>query len=244
MSQSFRTLGAGALGALIVAVAALTVRGGPASAAPVNAADPATHTISVSASGKVTIVPDVARVNLGVTITKPTVKAARSAAASVMTNIIAAVKAQGIADADIQTVGLNLYPQYANGSSTRIAGYSISNQIQITIRDLDKAGDVVDTATAKGATEVNGISFELADPAKAMNDARASAVVAAQASAQAMATAGHVTLGSVVSISDTNPATPIYYGAARLAPVASVPTPVQVGTQDVSVLLTVVFEIV
>jgi uncharacterized protein YggE len=243
MSQSFRTFGAGALGALTVAVSALTVRGGPASAAPVSTSDPATHTISVSATGKVTIVPDVARVNLGVTITKPTVKAARSAAASVMTNIIAAVKAQGIADADIQTVGLNLYPQYANGSSTRIAGYSISNQIQITIRDLDKAGDVVDTATAKGATEVNGISFELADPAKAMNDARASAVAAAQASAQAMATAGHVTLGSVVSISDTNPATPIYYGAARLAPVGSVPTPVQVGTQDVSVLLTVVFEI-
>jgi len=183
MSQSFRTFGAGALGALIVAVAALTVRGGPASAAPVNAADPATHTISVSATGKVTIVPDVARVNLGVTITKPTVKAARSAAATAMNNIIAAVKAQGIADADIQTVGLNLYPQYANGSSTRIAGYSISNQIQITIRDLDKAGDVVDTATAKGATEVNGISFELADPAKAMNDARASAVAAAQTSA-------------------------------------------------------------
>jgi len=244
MSQSFRTFGAGALGALIVAVAALTVRGGPASAAPVSAADPATHTISVSATGKVTIVPDVARVNLGVTITKPTVKAARSAAATAMNNIIAAVKAQGIADADIQTVGLNLYPQYANGSSTRIAGYSISNQIQITIRDLDKAGDVVDTATAKGATEVNGISFELADPAKAMNDARASAVAAAQVSAQAMATAGHVTLGSVVSISDTNPATPIYYGAARLSAVDSAATPVQVGTQDVSVLLTVVFEIV
>jgi len=243
MSQSFRTFGAGALGALIVAVAALTVRGGPASAAPVNAADPATHTISVSATGKVTIVPDVARVNLGVTITKPTVKAARSAAAAAMTNIIAAVKAQGIADADIQTVGLNLYPQYANGSSTRIAGYSISNQIQITIRDLDKAGDVVDTATAKGATEVNGISFELADPAKAMNDARASAVAAAQASAQAMATAGHVTLGSVVSISDTNPATPINYGAVKGAALDSLATPVQVGTQDVSVLLTVVFAI-
>jgi len=244
MSQSIRTLGAGALGALIVAVAALTVHAGPSSAAPASAADPATHTITVAGSGKVTVVPDVARVSLGVTITTPTVKAARAAAATAMTNIIAAVKAQGIADADIQTVGLNLYPQYANGSSTRIVGYSISNQIQITIRDLDKAGDVVDTATAKGATEVNGISFELADPAKAMNDARASAVAAAQVSAQAMATAGHVTLGSVVSISDTNPATPIYYGAARLSAVDSAATPVQVGTQDVSVLLTVVFAIV
>jgi uncharacterized protein YggE len=245
MSQSIRTLGAGTLGALIVAVAALTVHVGPTTAAaPVSPDDPATHTIIVSASGKVTVVPDVARVTLGVTITKPTVKAARATAATAMNNIIAAVKAQGIADVDIQTVGLNLYPQYANGSSTRITGYTIGNQIQITIRDLDKTGDVVDAATAKGATDVNGISFELADPAKAMNDARASAVAAAQVSAQAMATAGHVTLGSIVSISDTNPATPIYYGAARAVSLdAATPTPVKVGTQDVSVLLTVVFEI-
>jgi uncharacterized protein YggE len=244
MSQSVRTLGAGALGALIVAVAALTVHAGPSSAAaPASAADPATHTITVAGSGKVTVVPDVARVSLGVTITTPTVKAARAAAASAMTNIIAAVKAQGVADADIQTVGLNLYPQYANGSSTRIAGYTLSEQIQITIRDLDKTGDIVDVATAKGATNLNGISFELADPAKAMNDARAAAVAAAQVSAQAMAAAGHVTLGSVVSISDTNPSMPINYGMVKGAALDSAATPIQVGTQDVSVLLTVVFAI-
>jgi uncharacterized protein YggE len=244
MSQSIRTLGAGALGALIVAVAALTVHAGPSSAAaPASAADPATHTITVAGSGKVTVVPDVARVSLGVTITTPTVKAARAAAANAMTNIIAAVKAQGVADADIQTVGLNLYPQYANGSSTRIAGYTLSEQVQITIRDLDKTGDIVDVATAKGATNLNGISFELADPAKAMNDARAAAVAAAQVSAQAMAAAGHVTLGSVVSISDTNPSMPINYSAVKGVALDSAATPVQVGTQDVSVLLTVVFAI-
>ena len=245
MSQSVRTLGAGALGALIVAVAALSVHVGPTTAAdPITPADPATHTISVSAGGKVTVVPDVARVTLGVTITRPTVKAARANAAASMTKIIAAVKGLGVADADIQTVGLNLYPQYANGSANRIVGYQISEQLQITIRDLDTTGDIVDAATAKGATDVNGISFELADPAKAMNDARASAVAAAQVSAQAMATAGHVTVGSVVSISDTNPATPIYYGAMRGAALDSAATPIKVGTQDMSVLLTVVFEIV
>ncbi len=243
MSQSMRTLGAGVLGALIVAVAALSVHAGPTTAAPASATDPATHTITVSASGKVTIVPDVARVTLGVTMTKPTVKAARSGAAQAMTGIIAAIKGLGIADADIQTVGLNLYPQYANGSSTRIAGYTISEQLQITIRDLDKAGDVVDTATAKGATDVNGISFELADPAKAMNDARAAAVVAARASAQAMATAGGVTLDAVVSITDASPASPVYYAAPRAAAMDAAGTPIQVGTQDVSVMVTVVFAI-
>jgi len=243
MSQSVRTLGAGALGALIVAVAALSAHAGPSTAAPTSTGDPATHTITVSASGKVTVVPDVARVTLGVTITKPTVRAARATAADAMTKIIGAVKKLGVADADIQTVGLSLYPQYANGSSTRITGYTLGNQLQITIRDLDNTGDIVDAATASGATEVNGISFELSDPAKAMNEARASAVTAAQTSAQAMATAGHVTLGSVVSITDATPASPIYYGAARGAALDSVATPIQVGTQDLSVMVTVVFAI-
>ena len=135
------------------------------------------------------------------------------------------------------------YPQYGNGSQPRVVGYTISNQLQITIRDLDNTGDVVDAATASGATDVNGISFELADPAKAMNDARASAVTAAQASAQAMATAGHITLGSVVSITDSTPTTPVYYGAARAAALDSLATPIQVGTQDLSVMVTVVFAI-
>jgi uncharacterized protein YggE len=242
MSQSIRTLGAGALGALIVAVAALTVHVGPTTAAPATAADPATHTISVAASGKVTIVPDVARLSVGVTITKPTVKAARSAAAGVITNIVVAVKRLGVADADIQTSGLSLYPQYAKGSSTRITGYTVGEQLQITVRDLDKAGDVVDAATARGATEVNGISFELADPAKAMNDARAAAIAAAQTSAQAMAVAGHVTLGSVVSITDVSPSTPIYTGTLR-AFAADQATAIQAGSQDVSVTVNVVFEI-
>jgi uncharacterized protein len=243
MSQSIRTLGAGALGALIVAIAALTVHVGPTTAAAATAADPPAHTISVSASGKVTVVPDVARLSVGVTITKSTVKAARDAAAGVITNIVAAVKGQGVAEADIQTSSLSLYPQYAKGSSTKITGYTIGQQLQITVRDLDKAGDVVDVSTAKGATEVNGISFELGDPAKAMNDARASAISAAQTSAQAMASAGHVTLGSVVSITDVSPSMPIYTGSLRQMSAADAATPIQVGTQDVSVMVNVVFAI-
>ena len=159
MNQTSRTVGAGVLGALIVAVAALSVHAGPTTAAPTSASDPATHTITVTATGKTTVVPDVARITLGVTITKPTVKAARAAAAQVMTNVIAAVKGLGVADADIQTVNLSLYPQYAAGSSTRITGYTIGNQVQVTVRDLDKAGDVVDLATAKGATDLGGISL-------------------------------------------------------------------------------------
>ena len=151
MSQTVRTLGAVALGAFIVAVAALSVRPGPVTAAPTTETGATEHAITVSGSGKVTLVPDVARVNLGVTITKPTVKAVRDAGARVMTDVITALKALGIADADIQTTNLSLYPQYGNGSTPKIVGYQISEQVQVTVRDLDKAGDVVDAATAKGA---------------------------------------------------------------------------------------------
>ena len=117
-SQTLRTLGAGILGALIVAIAALSVRPGPVSGAP--AVDtPASHTITVSATGKITVVPDVARVYLGVTVNKPTVKAAREAGAKAMTDIIAALKGLGIAEADIKTTNVSLYPQYGNNSRPR-----------------------------------------------------------------------------------------------------------------------------
>jgi uncharacterized protein YggE len=243
MSQPLRTIGAAALGALIVAVAALSVRPGPVVGAPTSGSDTTIHTLTVSGNGKVTVVPDVARVYLGVTLTKPTVKEARDAAAKAMTDVLAAIKGLGIADADLQTTGLSLSARYANGSSTKIVGYVISEQVQVTIRNLDKAGDVVDAATAKGATDVNGISFELADPAKALDDARAAAVTAAHTSGLAMASAAHVTLGAVISISDASAPGPIYYGAATAAPMADVKTPVQPGTQDVSAVVTVVFEL-
>ncbi len=139
---------------------------------------------------------------VGVTISKPSVKAAREAAAKAMTSIIDAVKALGVDEKDIKTVGLNLYPQYNNSTPARVVGYTLSEQVQVTVRDLDKVGDVADAAMANGATDANGIWFDLADPAKAMDDARAAAVQAAKTSATAMAKAAGVNLGTVISISE------------------------------------------
>ena len=241
MSQTLRTLGAGALGALIVAVAALSVRSGPVAGASSDPATPPVNTITVSATGKITIVPDVARVNVGVTVNKATVKASRDSLGETMTSIVNALKALGIAEADIQTSGLNLYPRYANGSSTKIVGYTMTEQLQVTVRDLDKAGDVVDAATAKGATEVNGIWFDVSDPAKAQDDARAAAVTAARTSAQALAKAGNVRLGAVVSITDATPAQVYQPYAVRGAAAFDTMTKIEPGTQDLNSTVTVVF---
>jgi uncharacterized protein YggE len=242
MSSTFRTLGAGAIGALIVAVALLALRPGPVVSAPATETTPAQHTITVSGSGKVTIVPDVARITLGVTINKPTVKAVREAGAKAMTDVIAAIKGLGVADADIKTTDISLYPQYGNASPQKIVGYQMNEEVLVTVRDLDKAGDVVDAARAQGANAVNGISFESGDPVKAQDDARAAAVAAAKVSAQAMAKAGDVSLGGVVSITDASPTSPIFYAPAAGA-MKDLATPVQPGTQDLTATVTVVFAI-
>ena len=242
MQQTIRTAGALAIGALIVAVAALSVRPGPATGAPAANGEPALHTITVTGTGSVTRVPDVARVSVGVSVTKNTVKAARDSAGKSMQAIIAAIKAMGIDEKDIKTTSIDLSPQYSN-TGTKITGYRMSEQLQVTVRDLDKAGDVVDTATSKGATEVNGLWFEVGDPASAMDEARAAAIAQARTSAQKMASAAGVSLGGVVSVSESSASVPgpYYYGAA--ARDAAALTPVQPGTQDVQATVTVIFEI-
>jgi uncharacterized protein YggE len=242
MSQPIRTAGAMALGALIVAVAALAIRPGPAAGAPTTDGQPALHTITVTGTAAVTRIPDVARVSVGVGVTKSTVKAARDSAGKSMTAIIAAIKALGIDETDIKTSSIDLSPQY-NNSGTKIVGYRMSEQLQITVRDLDKVGDVVDTATAKGATEVNGMSFEVGDPTGAMDEARAAAITQARTSAQKMAAAAGVSIGAVVSISESSVSSPgpYYYGEA--ARDAAALTPIERGTQDVQATVTVIFEI-
>jgi uncharacterized protein YggE len=190
----------------------------------------------------VTRVPDVARVSVGVSVTKASVKGARDAAGKSMEAIIAAIKAMGIDEKDIKTSSIDLSPQYSNSSTPKIIGYRMSEQLQITVRDLDKAGDVVDTATAKGATEVNGLWFEVGEPASALDEARAAAITQARTSAQKMSSAAGVSLGGVVSISESVASIPgPYYAGAALRDEAA--TPIQPGTQDVQATVTVIFEI-
>ena len=208
---------------------------------------PAEHTITVAGVGTVVTAPDVADIRLGVTFTRPTVKAARADAAAAMTKVIAALKALGIADKDIQTTGVSLQPAYdysANANPPRITGYSLSNGVAVTVRDLDKAGDAIDNSLAAGATTLDGVSFRVDDPAKAQQQARTDAMKQARAHADTLAAAAGVTISGVASISETSSPTPypMFYGAAAgSAPVKDVATPLQPGTTDVTISVAVVY---
>ena len=237
-----------ATGALAAAIAS------PAFAPrPIIGADPSAtpeHTISVTGTGRVVISPDVADLRVGVSATKPTVKAAREAAAESMTRVVAALKKLGIADADIQTTTLSLQPiyDYSNGNNPpRLTGYQLQNAVAVTVRDLDKVGDAIDDLLAAGATTFDGVSFRVEDPAKAEAIAREAAMAQAKAKAETLAKGAGVSIGGVASISETASPVPypVYYardaigGAA--APDKSVPTPVQNGTNEVTVTVAVSF---
>jgi uncharacterized protein YggE len=210
------------------------------------AADPTgttEHTVTVSGTGDVSVAPDVADVMLGVSVTKPTVKDARDAAATSMTAVLEAVKKDGVADKDITTVNLSLNPVYdysSNGSTPRLTGYQYSNTIKVTVRDLTKVPAVVDDATAAGVTTIQGISFRLDKPKTVEAQARLLAMTDARAKADALASAAGVSIKGVASISEVTVSSPIYYASAGVADkAASVATPVQAGTTDVVVQVTV-----
>ena len=201
------------------------------------------HTVTVSGVGQVSVAPDTADVMIGVSVTKPTVKDARAGAATSMTAIIAAVKKIGIADKDIVTTNVSLSPVYdysSGGSAPRLTGYQFSNSLKVTVRDLTKVADVIDDSTAAGATIVQGISFRLDNPKTVEAQARQLAMTNARSRADALVQAAGVSIKGVAMISEVTSSPVTYYPTyAAAAAKDSVSTPIQTGTTDITVQVTV-----
>jgi uncharacterized protein YggE len=219
---------------------------GPAlaqTAPPVLTADDnrAEHTISVSGTGKVSLTPDVADVSLGVTVQRDRVSTARDEAARIMQAVIAAMHGLGIADADIKTTQLYVSPMYDYTGQNTITGYQISNIVSVHVRDLDTLADVIDQSVSAGATDVQGVTFDVADRTAAERDAREAAVRDARARADTLAAAAGVTITGVASISESS-STPWPWPVRGLAQDASgAPTPIQPGTAVLTIDVAVVF---
>jgi len=217
---------------------------------PTLGADPTTspeHTVTVSSNGVVSVAPDVADVVIGVMAQKLTVADAQSSAATSMSSVIAAVKKTGVDAKDIVTVNISLNPVYdynTNGAAPRLVGYQFANTIKVTVRDISKVAAVVDDSMAAGATSVNGITFRVGDPKAAQGQARGLAMTDARAKADALAQAAGVSVKGVASITETSSQpTPIFYAAGALdaAKAQSVSTPIQTGTTDITIQVTVTY---
>ena len=163
------------------------------------------RTITVVGEGKVSIKPDIAQATIGVEVMKPTVKEASSGARDVMQAVLQVLKEQGVAEKDIQTSGFSVWaerPYGPEGPSGDELLYRVSNQVAVTIRDLDTVETVLGATMEAGANNIYGVTFSLADPSQAESEARKKAVDNALAKAQELATLNGVELGDVVSVSE------------------------------------------
>ncbi|WP_304617828.1 SIMPL domain-containing protein [Paracoccus sp. (in: a-proteobacteria)] len=200
MSQFFRPSAlSGAALVLLMAAPALAQ-----SPALVCGADHGPSRLSVSGEGQARIAPDLATVQLGVTTQADSAAEAMRQNASQQNAVIEALRGAGLADADIQTSGLNLSPlmDYSDGQAPRVTGYQASNIVAIRVTDLAGLGGVLDAIVEAGANEIRGIDFSRENGLEAVDEARRDAVADARRKAEVLAEAAGLTLGPVLSLRD------------------------------------------
>ncbi len=208
------------------------------------------RTIHVTGSGSVVGEPDIATLNLGVSVEKTSVEEAREAAASTMTAVIVTLKANDVTEKDIQTENFSIYPQYDYTDNGRVLrGYRVNNTVSAKVRDLESLSDIIDHAAGAGGdiVVVNSIQFMIEDATALQTQARALAVKNAAAKAQTLAEASGVTLGQPVTITETSlgGGPPIAFAArAEFAEDSALSsTPIEAGELTISVNVTIVYEI-
>lgn len=202
--------------------------------------------ITVTGTGEVAAVPDMATIILGVQVRGDTAAAALAANSERLAAVLARLKATGIADRDLQTSGLGLGPQLdysRDGQPPRVVGYEATNMLTVRVRDLARLGAVLDQAVADGANTLNGLSFGLAEPQAALDKARVAAVQDARRKADMMAQAAGVSLGAVLEMSESTGGGPQpYFRGAPMAMEAAA-VPVQGGEVSLSVQVSITWEI-
>jgi uncharacterized protein len=205
-------------------------------------------TIAIRGHGAVEVVPDVVSITLGVDVFDTTLRAAQSAASGQMAAIIAALKATGIADRDLQTTRYDVRVRNEYDEHGRILpgvlGFDVTNHLHATIRDPGRLGEVLDAVVAAGANAIDGIAFTVDDVAEAESRARDLAVKDGLRKAEELAKAAGLDLGRLVSMSEGSDRgfQPVYEARRfQLAEAASVP--IETGSSTVAVDVHLVFEI-
>lgn len=164
------------------------------------------RSVTVTGTGKVTAAPDIAHVQVGVVSLAATADAALDENNAAMRRVFDALTSRGIAERDIQTIALNLMPQYERQdkqqTAPKIVGYRVDNTLSVTVRDLTSLGSVLDDLVSQGANALQGISFDVADQAALSDEARRKAMADAQHKAGLYAETGGFTLGAVISVEE------------------------------------------
>lgn len=188
------------------------------------------RTLSVSGNGQAFLAPDIAYIYVGAHTEKPTAADAVAENTSQTQTVIKAIKDFGIDEKDIRTTNFSIYPQDKydpqSGQPTGQKTYVVDNTVYITVRDLKKLGDLLDTVVQAGANTVNSVQFDVANKADALKQARADAVKDAESQAKELAAAAGLSIGEIQSISFLDNQPVVFDGkggGGAVAQAASVP---------------------
>jgi uncharacterized protein YggE len=244
--MNIKAVAAGSALVIVAAIAAATLIGPRQGVSATDGSLP--RIISVQGEGQVKTKPDMATVSTGVTSEAPTAQDALNRNNAAMASVIAALKAAGVAEDDIQTSDFSVSPQYPvlqPGQAPRISGYQVSNQVTVRVKDLAKLGTTLDALVRAGSNQINSIQFGIDEPKPFLDDARKKAIADARARAEIYAGAAGVNVGSVVQISESSaviPPQPMYRMRAMNA-VAESSVPISTGQQTIVTSVSVTFEL-
>jgi uncharacterized protein len=233
-----RRIGGLALGA--AAVLAVVVVSGATGAAGEATAVAAARSITATGSGAALSTPNRAAFSFGVATQARSAAAALNGSSAEMRKLIDALKRAGVAARDLQTSSVSLSPRYSpNGED--IVGFTASNIVDATIRNVSRSGAVIDAAVGAGANQVYGPSFTRSDETVLYRRALAAAVANARGKAQTLAGAAKVRLGRLLSIVESS-AGPVPL-AEKAAAARDVGAPIEPGTQRIEAAVTVEFAV-
>jgi uncharacterized protein YggE len=207
--------------------------------------------VEVTGEGSVNAPPDFARVALGVTNTGKTAGEAMAANANAANALVSLIKSEGVAPADIQTSEVSISPMFsqpARGQQTAptITGYSVSNNVAVTLRDIPRLGNLLDKAVTAGANSIYGIGFDHNDPSALLDNARGLAVADARRKAKLYATGAGARLGRLLTLAEASSRPPPivrYFPRAFAADAAAAPTPIEAGEDKLTVTVLARFEL-
>ncbi len=233
-----------AVAALVFAAGALgAVLSRPRTNAAATNATPVRQ-ITVVGQGKTVAVPDTAVVQLGVQTLADTAREALTQNNAAAEALLAKLRELGVADRDIQTSSVNIWPQY-DRDGTRVTGYQVANTVTVKIRNIEQTGALLDQVVDAGANNVSGISFTIDDPSALEQEARNQALSNARARAEAMARTTGASIGEILYITESigmQPPVPLFEAAAA-AEAADTRVPVEPGEQTVTAQVQVTFEL-
>ncbi|MBI5005130.1 MAG: SIMPL domain-containing protein [Candidatus Lloydbacteria bacterium] len=219
------------------------------------------RSFTVGGEGKVTAIPDVAVFSFSILTEGGTdLSSSQEKNTTASNKAIAFVKENGVDNKDISTQGYSINPRYQyancggpllNGASVcpppEIVGYTISQSVQVKIRDFKNIGTIMRGVVSNGANTVSGLSFDIDDRTKLENDARAKAIAAAEERAKTIAKAGHFRMGKIISINDGGVSVPMPYrtfGAVSESAMGAktIPT-IEPGSQDISANISITYSV-